>query len=232
VFRFAVATGLAERDVTPDLKGALAILPKGNYAAIVEPKEVARLLRSIDAYIGYPYTMGALKLAPLVFVRPGELRSAQWDEIDFDAAEWRIPASKMKMNKGHIVPLSHQAVAILRSLQELSGHGKYVFPSARTVTRCMSDATIIGALRNMGYTTDDMTGHGFRAMARTIMDEVLGERTDLIEHQLAHAVKDPNGNAYNRTQHLPQRRAMMQRWADYLDRLKAGAEIIPIAQAA
>jgi len=244
VFRFAVAIGLAERDVTPDLKGALAALPKGNYAAIVEPKEVAKLLRAIDTYIGYPYTMAALKLAPLVFVRPGELRSAEWAEIDFDKAEWNIPASKMKMKRGHIVPLSRQAVAILRSLQELSGHGKYVFPSARTVTRCMSDATIIGALRNMGYTTDDMTGHGFRAMARTIMDEILEERVELIEHQMAHAVKDPNGNAYNRTKHLRQRRAMMQRWADYLDRLKDGTEFIseamsedfpedmPLAQAA
>jgi integrase len=232
IFRFAVASGFAERDVTADLKGALSVIPQGNYAAIIEPKEVAGLLRAIDAYPGYPYAAAALKLAPLVFVRPGELRAAEWTEIDLDGAEWRIPATKMKMKNGHIVPLSQQAVSILRSIQAVSGHGKYVFPSIRGGARCMSDATITCALRYMGFGVGKMTAHGFRAMARTIMDEVLGERVDLIEHQLAHAVKDANGTAYNRTSHLPARRAMMQRWADYLDQLKAGAEVIALQKAA
>jgi integrase len=227
IFRFAVASGFAERDVTADLKGALTVIPQGNYAAIIEPKEVAGLLRAIDAYPGYPYAAAALKLAPLVFLRPGELRSAEWTEIDLDGAEWRIPATKMKMQRGHIVPLSRQAVALLRSIHPVSGHGKYVFPSIRGGARCMSDTTLTCALRYMGYGVGEMTAHGFRAMARTIMDEVLSERVDLVEHQLSHVVKDPNGNAYNRTKHLPQRRAMMQRWADYLDKLKTGADIMP-----
>ena len=162
-----------------------------------------------------------------MFVRPGELRTAEWSEIDLDAAEWRLPASKMKMKVEHLVPLSVQAVEILRTLQPITGEGKYVFPSLRSKA-CMSENTINAALRGMGYGKEVMTGHGFRAMARTIMDEVLGERVDLIEHQLAHAVKDPNGRAYNRTAHLPARRAMMQRWADYLDSLRNGAEIIPL----
>jgi integrase len=169
-----------------------------------------------------------LKLAPLVFVRPGELRSAEWAEIDLDGAEWRIPGRKMKMSNDHIVPLSAQSVEILRNLQPLTGHGRYVFPSLRTGEQCMSENTINAALRGMGYSKEVMTGHGFRAMARTIMDEVLGERVDLIEHQLAHAVKDPNGRAYNRTAHLPARREMMQRWADYLDKLRKGADVVPL----
>lgn len=226
VFRYAVASGSAERDVTQDLKGALAKAVPGNFAAITEPKQAGALLRSIFAYAGHPYTVAALKLSPLVFVRPGELRTAEWAELDLDAAEWRIPASKMKMRVDHLVPLSTQAVEILRSVQPLTGQGRYVFPGLRTSERPMSENTINGALRGMGFAEDVHTAHGFRAMARTIMDEVLNERVDLIEHQLAHAVKDANGRAYNRTAHLPARRVMMQTWADYLDKLRMGAEVI------
>lgn len=231
VFRYAVAAGLVERDVTADLKGALSAVPRSHFAAITEPKQAGALMRAIFDYNGFPAAVAALKLAPLVFVRPGELRTAEWSEIDLDAAEWRLPASKMKMKVEHLVPLSVQAVEILRALQPITGEGKYVFPSLRSKA-CMSENTINAALRGMGYGKEVMTGHGFRAMARTIMDEVLGERVDLIEHQLAHAVKDPNGRAYNRTAHLPARRKMMQRWADYLDKLRTGADVIPLHGAA
>ncbi|TWC64033.1 integrase arm-type DNA-binding domain-containing protein [Herbaspirillum sp. SJZ099] len=224
VFRFAVAEGAAERDVTTDLRGALAAVPKGHFAAITEPKQVAELLRAIYGYTGHPYTVAALKLSPMVFVRPGELRAAEWSEFDLDTAEWRIPATKMKMGVEHLVPLPTQAIDVLRGLHALSGHGRYVFPSIRTGERCMSENTVNAALRGMGYTKEVMTAHGFRAMARTILDEVLGERPDLIEHQLAHAIRDPNGRAYNRTSHLPERKRMMQRWADYLDTLRKGVE--------
>jgi integrase len=227
VFRFAVASGLAERDVTADLRGALAAIPKRYYAAITEPQEVAQLLRSIETYYGHAYAIAALKLTPMLFVRPGELRSAEWTEFDLEAAEWRIPASKMKMKIEHIVPLATQAVAILRDLHCLTGSNKYVFPSIRTPEKSMSENTINAALRGMGYSKEVVTAHGFRATARTIMDEILGERVDLIEHQLAHAVKDPIGRAYNRTAHLPARKEMMQRWADYLERLREGAEVAP-----
>lgn len=232
VFRFAVASGLAERDVTADLRGALSAVPKSHYAAIIEPKEIGALLRAIHAYSGHPYACAALKLSPLLFVRPGELRAAEWAEFDLDAAEWRIPGAKMKMGIDHIVPLSIQALDVLRSLQRLTGHDKYVFPSIRTNDRCMSENTVNAALRSMGYSKDMMTAHGFRATARTILDEVLGVRVDLIEHQLAHAVRDPNGRAYNRTAHLPARREMMQQWADYLDKLRIGADVIPLHGAA
>jgi integrase len=228
VFRYAVASGFAERDVTADLKGALAVPEKGHYAAITEPKQVGALLRSINGYGGHPYAAAALKLSPLVFVRPGELRAAEWIEIDLHAGEWRIPGHKMKMDNDHIVPLSAQAVEILKTVHAISGDGRFVFPSIRTAERCMSENTVNAALRSMGYSKEVMTAHGFRAMARTIMDEVLGERVDLIEHQLAHAVKDPNGRAYNRTTHLPARREMMQRWSDYLDVLRVGAQVIPM----
>jgi integrase len=221
-----VATQRAERDVTSDLKGALAKHAPDNFAAITEPKHAGELMRSIFAYAGHPYTVAALKLSPLVFVRPGELRTAEWAEIDLDAAEWRIPASKMKMKVDHLVPLSTQAVEILRSIQPQTGHGKYVFPGLRTGERPMSENTINGALRAMGYAQEVHSAHGFRAMARTIMDEVLNQRVDLIEHQLAHKVKDANGNAYNRTAHLPARKVMMQTWADYLDKLRVGADVI------
>jgi integrase len=220
VFRFAVASGLAERDVTADLRGALSAVPKAHYAAITAPDQVGALLRAIYAYSGHPYAKAALKLTPLLFVRPGELRAAEWSEFDLDAGEWRIPAAKMKMGNDHIVPLARQAVEVLRAMRRLTGDGKYVFPSIRTNDRCMSENTVNAALRSMGYSKEMVTAHGFRATARTILDEVLGERPDFIEHQLAHAVRDANGRAYNRTAFLLERRKMMQRWADYLDNLR------------
>jgi integrase len=226
IFRYGVAIGLAERDVTSDLRGALAEISKSHFAAITEPERAGELMRSIFDYAGHPSTVSALKLAPFVFVRPGELRKAEWVEIDFEGAEWRIPGTKMKMGVDHIVPLSTQVLAILRDMHPITGHGRYIFPSLRTDDRPMSENTINAALRGMGYSKDIHTAHGFRAMARTILDEVLGERVDYIEHQLAHTVKDPNGRAYNRTAHLPARKMMMQRWADYLDKLRIGAEII------
>lgn len=160
-------------------------------------------------------------------MRPGELRKAEWAEIDLDKAEWQLPAERMKMKEPHLVPLCAQALEILRELHPLTGAGRYLFPSPRTPSRPMSDNGILSTLRRMGYGKDEMSGHGFRAMARTILDEVLGFRVDFIEHQLAHAVKDPNGRAYNRTKHLDERRRMMQAWGDYLDGLKRGADVIP-----
>ncbi|MRW94649.1 DUF4102 domain-containing protein [Duganella sp. FT80W] len=228
ILRYGVAVGWVERDVTPDLKGALVAIPRTNFAAITEPKQLALLLRSIDAYEGHIVAVSALKITPMLFVRPGELRAAECSEFDLDAAEWRIPAAKMKMKTEHMVPLATQAVAILRELYRVTGHGKFVFPSLRTEQACMSENTINAALRAMGFSKDVMTAHGFRATARTILDEVLNERVDLIEHQLAHRVIDPNGRAYNRTAHLPARRLMMQRWADYLYKLRAGADVIPL----
>ena len=199
-------------------------------AAPTDPKDVAPLLRMTDDYGGSFIVACALRLAPLVFVRPGELRQAEWSAIDLDNAEWRYLVSKTLTE--HIVPLSIQAVKVLQELFPLTGVGRYVFPSSRTTSRPMSDNTINAAMRRMGIDTKtELTGHGFRAMARTILDEVLGFRPELIEHQLAHAVRDPLGRAYNRTKHLPERKAMMQAWADYLDKLKAGAEIIPIKAA-
>lgn len=232
VLRYAVASQLVEVDVTSGLKGALATRPTQHHAAITEPVALGKLLRAIDDYEGHYSVVSALKLSPLLFVRPGELRAAEWVEVDLASAEWRIPAKRMKMGQDHIVPLCRQAVIVLEFLQKLSGTGKYLFPSVRTGDKCISDNTVNAALRGMGYPKEVMTGHGFRATARTIMDEVLGERVDLIEHQLAHAVKDVNGRAYNRTAHLPARREMMQRWADYLDQLKRGAEVIPLRPSA
>ncbi len=226
IFRYAVATGRAQRDPSGDLRGALPPANGEHFAAITDPKRVGELLREIDGYQGTFTVLCALRLAPLVFVRPGELRRAQWADIDLDAAEWRYTVTKT--DTPHIVPLATQAVAILRELHGLTGGGQYVFPGGRSPKRPMSDNAILAALRRMGIGKDEMSGHGFRAMARTILDEVLGVRPDLIEHQLAHAVRDPNGRAYNRTAHLPERRKMMQQWADYLDKLKAGAEVIPL----
>lgn len=227
VFRYAVATGRAVRDPSGDLRGALPPVKGEHFAAVTEPDQAAQILRAIYAYQGSAIVSSALRLAPLVFVRPGELRGAEWVEVDLDAAEWRIPAARMKMGADHIVPLSTQAVAILREIHLLTGAGRYVFPSARTSTRPMSDNAILAAMRRMGIGKEEMSGHGFRAMARTILDEVLGARPDLIEHQLAHAVRDPNGRAYNRTAHLPERRKMMQQWADYLEQLCAGTTSPP-----
>lgn len=228
VFRYAVSTGRAERDPTQDLRGALPSVKGGHFSSVTEPKQVAPLLRALDAYQGTLPVRCALQLAPLVFVRPGELRTARWSDIDLDEAEWRYVVTKT--DTPHIVPLATQSVAILRELHPLTGHGEYVFPSARHPRgdRPMSDNAILSAMRRMGIDKDEMSGHGFRAMARTILDEVLGVRPDLIEHQLAHAVRDANGRAYNRTAHLPERRKMMQQWADYLDKLKAGAVVIKL----
>lgn len=219
VFRYAVATGRAARDPSADLRGALPPVKGEHFAAVTEPAQVGAILRTINDYQGTTTVACALRLAPLVFVRPGELRAAEWASIDLNAGEWRYTVTKT--GTPHIVPLSTQAVATLRELHPLTGHGRYVFPSARTSARPMSDNAILAAMRRMGISKDEMSGHGFRAMARTILDEVLGFRPDLIEHQLAHAVKDPNGRAYNRTAHLPERRKMMQQWADYLDEITA-----------
>lgn len=229
VMRYAVATGRADRNPVADLRGALAPPMERHHAAITDPRELGGLLRAIDAYAGDVSTRAALRLAPMVFVRPGELRHAEWSEIDLDAGEWNIPAHKMKMREPHLVPLSSQAVAILRDLQPLTGHRQYVFPGGRSPKRPLSDNALTAALRRMGFDKETMTAHGFRATARTLLDEVLGWRPDLIEHQLAHAVRDPNGRAYNRTSHLPERRKMMQAWADYLDALRAdtGNVVVP-----
>jgi len=230
VFCYAVATGRAERDPSGDLRGALPP-PKGkHFASVTEPPQVAEVLRALDGYEGTLTVRCALRLAPLVFVRPGELRHAQWADIDLEVAEWRYTVTKTDTQ--HIVPLSHQAVEILRELYPLTGRWRYVFPSARSAARPMSDNAILAAMRRMCISKEEMSGHGFRAMARTILDEVLGFRPDYIEHQLAHAVRDPNGRAYNRTAHLPERRKMMQDWADYLDKLKAGADVIPLNRSA
>lgn len=228
IFRYAMKDGRAINNRSALISDEFVSPTQTHRAAITDPKAIAELLRAMDDYQGTFVTKCALRLAPLVFVRPGELRKAEWTEIDLDKAEWNIPAERMKMREPHLVPLSAQAVAILRELHPLTGGGRYVFPGARTNGRPMSDNAILAALRRMGFAKDEMSGHGFRAMARTILDEVLQVRPDYIEHQLAHAVRDPNGRAYNRTAHLAERRKMMQLWADYLDKLKTGAEVIPL----
>ncbi len=222
VFRYAVATSRASRNVAIDLRGALPPTQVKHLASITDPKRLAEILRLLDIYHGTLTVRCALRLAPLVFVRPGELRHAEWSHIDLEAAEWRFKASKR--GPQHIVPLSTQAVALLRELQPLTGKGRLVFAGARSSERPMSENTINIALRLLDISKEEMCGHGFRAAARTILDEVLGIRPDFIEHQLAHVVKDPNGRAYNRTAHLLERQKMMQRWADYLDQLKAGVD--------
>jgi integrase len=229
VFRHAIVTGRAKYDISRDLEGSLLPMVKSHFAAITEPKAVGELLRASKDYSGSAITRYALQLAPLVFLRPGELRHAEWKEFDLDKSEWNVPAARMKIKKqgNHLVPLSRQALAILEEIKPLTGGGRYVFPSVRTNQRPMSENTVLAALRRMGFTKEEMTGHGFRAMARTILDEVLNVRPDFIEHQLAHAVRDPNGRAYNRTAHLDARRKMMQDWADYLDTLAAGGEVLP-----
>ena len=221
VFRYGVAIGVCERDPSQDLKGSLATPVKTHRAAVTEPKEVGRLLLALDGYDGSPTVQAALKLAPLTFVRPGELRHAEWSEIDWDAEEWKIPSHKMKARADHIVPLSKQSLEALKDIHPLTGHRQYIFPSGRSPKRPMSNNAVLAAMRRMDIPKEQMSGHGFRAMARTILDEVLGFRVDWIEHQLAHAVRDVHGRAYNRTAHLEGRKKMMQRWADYLDKLKA-----------
>lgn len=230
VFRYAIATGRADNDPTGALRGALAS-PKGeHFAATTDPKRLGEILLAMDGYRGTLIVRCALRLAPLVFVRPGELRTAEWEGIDLEAAEWRYFVTKTQTD--HLVPLSTQAVAILRELKPLTGKGRYVFPSARTSAKPMSNNAVLAAMRSLGIGQDEMSGHGFRAVARTILDEVLGVRPDFIEHQLAHAVRDPNGRAYNRTAHLAERRKMMQEWSNYLDQLKASIESIPLRREA
>ncbi|WP_159016036.1 tyrosine-type recombinase/integrase [Cognatiluteimonas profundi] len=230
VFRYAIATGRADRDPSADLRGALTPVTSTARAAITDPADVGDLLRTIDTYTGQPVTLAALKLAPLLFARPGNLRAMEWAELDLDAAMWRIPAGKMKMREAHAVPLPSQAVAILRELQPLTGptpsrRGRYCFPSLRTGDRPMSENTVNGALRRLGYDKDTMTGHGFRAMASTRLNE-MGWKPDVIERQLAHAERNNVRAAYNRAQYMAERTTMMQAWADYLDQLKKGANVI------
>lgn len=220
VFRYAVATGRAAHDVSADLKDALAPVRSKNFAAILEPAKVGELLRAIDGFDGHPVTKLALKLAPLVFVRPGELRGAEWTEIDLENAESRISGERMKMGEQHIVPLSRQAVAILRDLQPLARGSRYVFPSLLTRDRPMSNNTVNTALRRLGYTGDEQTGYGFRSIASTLLNEQ-GFPPDIIELQLAHAERNKVRAAYNKAQRLPERRRMMQGWADYLETLHA-----------
>jgi integrase len=226
VLRYAVATGRAQHDVAADLKDALAPVKSRNFASVTDPARVGELMRAIDGYSGYPVTALALKLAPLVFVRPGELRAAEWSEFDLPNTEWRIPAARMKMKEQHIVPLARQAIAILRELEPLARAGRYLFPSLRTRDRPMSENTINAALRRLGYSSEEQTGHGFRSMASTLLNEQ-GFPPDVIELQLAHTERNKVRAAYNKAQRLPERRKMMQAWADYLDGLRAGANITP-----
>lgn len=230
IFRYGVATGRCERDPSGDLRGAVAPARHDHFAAITEPAAVGELLRAIDGFRGTLVVQSALKLAPLFFVRPGELRKARWTEFDFDRLEWRYFVTKTRSE--HLVPLAPQAVVILQELQPLTGHREYVFPG-RDPKKPMSDAALNAALRRMGYDTKtEITGHGFRAMARTILHQELHVKPEVIEHQLAHRVPDALGTAYNRTKFLKERRTMMQQWADYLDKLKAGADVIPLPKRA
>jgi integrase len=235
VWRYGVATGRVARDIAADLKGALSPYRGKHFAAITEPAKLGELLRAIRAYKGGPIVRAALQLAPMLFQRPGELRAAAWAEIDLGAALWTIPAARMKRGKDgkengdpHLVPLPRQAVAILRGLHGYTGHGTMVFPGERNHDRPISENSVRTALITLGYTPDVQTWHGFRATARTMLAERLDCEPLVIEAQLAHAVKDANGRAYNRTQYLKHRTAMMQRWADYLDQLAAGADVFPL----
>lgn len=229
VFRYAVATGRAERDPSGDLRGALPPVKSNHHASITDPKQIGELLRALNGYTGSFITKCALQLAPLTFVRPGELRHAEWKEVDLDAAEWRIPGPKMKMKDRHIVPLSKQAVEIFRAIQPLTSSGRYVFPGLRSHDRPMSENTINGALRRLGYEKDEMTGHGFRSMASTLLHEQ-GWPHEAIERQLAHAERNAVSAAYNYAEHLPKRREMMQHWANYLDGLAAGGKMLHFNQ--
>ncbi len=231
IFRYALATGRAERDVAADLRGAIAPPKKRHFAALHEPKEIGELLRAIEGYQGSPVTRCALKLAPLTFVRPGELRHAEWTELNLEEGEWRIPGARMKMREKHIVPLSRQALEVLQELQPLTGGGRYVFPGARSAERPMSENAVLAALRRMGYEKGEMTGHGFRSMASTILHEQ-GWPSDVVERQLAHGDRNKVRAAYNFAQHLPERRKMMQAWADYLDSLREGGKVVPLFKAA
>jgi integrase len=219
VMRYAVIHGKAKHDVTADLRGALRPHKTSHRAAITEPQKVGALLRAIHGYVGYYPLCCALRLAPLVFVRPGELRLAEWSEFDLEAGEWRIPAERMKMRQPHIVPLARQAVQILRELHEHTGNGDYLFPSVRTKARTISDMTVLAALRRMGYEKSEMSAHGFRSIASTLLNE-LGFNRDWIERQLDHGERSSVRAAYNYAEYLPDRRRMMQEWADYLEKLR------------
>jgi len=241
VIRYGIATGRTQADVTHKLGESLTPVTKRHHAAIIDPDQLGHLLRDIDAYNGTLPVRCALQLAPLVFLRPGELRQAEWREFDLDAGEWNVPAHRRKLKKAlkddpltgaHLVPLASQAVVILRELQPLTGAGRFVFPGTRDRKKPLSDMALLAALRRMGYDKATVTTHGWRATARTILDEGLGFPMHVIEHQLDHAVKDANGRAYNRTSHLPQRRKMMQAWADYLDALRAApGKVVAIGKA-
>lgn len=230
VFRYGVATGRTERNPAGDLIGALQQPQTKHFAAQTDPARLADLLRAIWGYQGTPVVQAALRLTPMLFVRPGELRTMRWADVDLDAAEWRYMVTKTRTD--HIVPLAPQAVDILRDLHPLTKRSEYVFPGARSAARPMSENAVNVALRTLGIDGNTAVAHGFRATARTVLDEVLGFRPDYIEHQLAHAVKDANGRAYNRTAHLAERRKMMQAWADYLDALRTDANVVPIKRKA
>jgi integrase len=225
IFRYAVVTGRATRDPTTDLRDALKPAQKRHHASIQDPKAVGELVRAIRDYMGAFETRCALLLGMLTFVRPGELRKAEWSEFDCDRAEWRIPASRMKMKEQHIVPLSTQSLAVLKELHSATGHGRYLFPSIRTSARPMSENTVNAALRRLGYTREEMTGHGFRSTASTLLNE-LGWSSDAIERQLSHGERDEVRGAYNFAEYLAVRRKMMQAWADHLDALERGARVV------
>ena len=233
ITRYAVITGRCPHDVWASLRGAITSPKVTNFASLRDPKRIGEMLRAIDGYVGQPSVCYALRLAPLVFVRPGELRAARWSEFDLDGAqpEWRIPGERMKMGEQHIVSLSTQAVAILRELHTINGGNELLFQSLRSATRPISDNTLNAALRRMGYSGDEQTAHGFRSMASTLLNEQ-GYHPDLIELQLAHAERNKVRGAYNKAQRLPERRKMMQAWADYLDGLRAGANVVPIRRQA
>ena len=235
VMRYAVSTGRAQRDIAADLRDALPPPQVKHHAAVTEPVALGSLLRAIDGYTGTATVSAALRLAPLVFQRPGELRQAEWTEFDFNSAMWAIPSARMKRRKArketggdHLVPLSRQAIAILRDLHLLTGRGRFAFPSLRGGDRCMSDMAMSAAFKRMGYAADEALPHGWRATARTLAVEALGVPAEVIELQLSHEVRDPLGRAYNRVQWLDARRDLMQKWADYLDELKLGAKVVPI----
>jgi len=231
VFRYCVASGLIESDPCRDLTKALTPTEAKNMATITDPVKVGGLMRAIEGYEGHLVTRLALQLAPLTFVRPGELRHAEWSEIDFDRALWKIPAEKMKMKQIHLVPLSQQAIQIISDIKPRTGAGRYLFPSIRSTVRAMSNNTILAALRRMGYPKDEMTGHGFRGMASTLLHE-LGWESKLVERQLAHTDKNSVRAAYNHAEYLLERTKMMQFWADYLDGLKTGGEVVPFKRKA
>lgn len=231
VFRYAVATGRAESDPSRDLRGALPPWKPEHYPTLTDPRKVGRLLRDIHACEAGFITRCALKLSPLLFVRPGELRRAEWSEINLDAAEWRIPAAKMKGRVTHIVPLAKQAIAVFKELQPLTGRNKWVFPGVRTNGEPMSENTVNAALRRLGYERAALTAHGFRGMASTLLHEC-GWPSDVIERQLSHAERNAVKAAYNHAEHLPERRKMMQAWADHLDKLRKGAEVLPLMKQA